>query len=72
MNNETVVYTLEVKKKSKDDPDITESSLANNLLGLLQTHSKILQISFSGRDGLLSEIRHFITDDDKKKNRTNF
>jgi hypothetical protein len=71
MNDKTVVYTLEVPKNN-EDPDITEASLAYNLLGLLQTHSKILQSSFSGRDGLLSELRHFLNDEDKKKNRTNF
>jgi hypothetical protein len=42
-------------------------SLAQNLFGVLQTHSNILNGSFSGRDGWLSELRHFLSEEDKKK-----
>ena len=70
MNNKSLYYTLEVPKNN-EDPDITEVSLAQNLLGVLQTHSNILNGSFSGRDGWLSELRHFLSEEDKKKNRRN-
>ena len=66
MNNKSLYYTLEVPKNN-EDPDITEVSLAQNLMGVLQTHSNMLNGSFSGRDGWLSELRHFLSEEDKKK-----
>lgn len=66
MNNKSLYYTLEVPKNN-EDPNITEVSLAQNLFGVLQTHSNILNGSFSGRDGWLSELRHFLSEEDKKK-----
>jgi hypothetical protein len=66
MNAKALLYTLEVPENN-DDPSITEASLANNLLGLLQTHAKIVESSFSGRDGLLNELRHFLSEEDKSK-----
>lgn len=64
MNSKSLSYTLEVPKNN-EDPSITEESLARSLLSILQTHSKMLQGSFSGRDGLISELRHLLSQEDQ-------
>jgi hypothetical protein len=64
MNSKSLSYTLEVPKDN-EDPSITEESLAHSLLSILQTHSKMLQGSFSGRDGLISELRHLLSEEDQ-------
>lgn len=66
MNSKSLSYTLEVPKDN-EDPSITEASLTNSLLSVLQTHSKMLQGSFAGREGLVSELRHFISEEDQRR-----
>ena len=66
MNDKTLLYTLEVPENN-EDPSITEKILAESLLGLMQTHAKALDSSFAGRDGLINELRHFLSEEDKRK-----
>jgi hypothetical protein len=66
MNDKDLYYTLEIPKNN-NDPKITEVYLAQNLFSVLKTHSDMLTGSFLGRDGLLNELRHFLSEEDKKK-----
>jgi len=66
MNDKALLYTLEVPKNNEDS-SITEKVLAESLLELMQTHAKVLDSSFAGRDGLLNELRHFLSEEDKSK-----
>ena len=65
MNSKSLSYTLEVPRDN-EDPSITEASLINSLLSVLQTHSKMIQGSFAGREGLVSELRHLLSEEDQR------
>ena len=66
MNSKSLSYTLEVPRDN-EDPSITEASLIKSLLSVLQTHSKMIQGSFAGREGLVSELRHLLSEEDQRR-----
>ena len=66
MNDQTLHYTLEVQKNN-NDPGITQVSIVQNLFYVLQTHSRMLTGTFTGRDAWLNELRHLLSEDEKKQ-----
>lgn len=68
MSNKNLYYTLEVPKNNKD-PSITKAYLVENLFDKIKTHSNILHSSFLERDGWLTGLCHFLSDEDKKNRR---
>ncbi len=66
LNNSCSEFSLNVPVNNTN-PDINEGSLINHLNTIIQKHSEIITNSFTLRDHLINDLRHYLSEEDKAK-----